>query len=468
MKKLLGEKLIKENLISEEQLKKGLERQRLHGGRIGYNLAVLGFIDQEDLNKHFRNHPPAPETIEDTGLNRSFLEDLVMRHALSVGNFRLAELVDRIKLHRKIVDEIVEHLRKDHLLEVQGATEYNKSAWVFTLTDKGRSRAAELFQVSRYVGPAPVPLNQYNHLVETQTIEGIRVNEDTVNQAFSQMVVTECFLNRIGPAVNSGRAIFLYGPPGNGKTAIAETVGQVLPDTVYIPHAVYVGGEIVSVFDPVTHVKAEPKKSVDQVDQRWLLCHRPIVMVGGEFTLKMLDLDFNPIAKFYEGALQMKANNGLFIVDDFGRQQIDPQNMLNRWIVPLERRTDFLSLHTGMKFEIPFDQLVIFATNIEPKQLVSEAFLRRIRYKIKIGHPTRNEYEKIFRRVCEANGLEFSLKVFTFLVEDLYNRHGVQFSACHPRDLIDQILDDAHYHNKPPELTCEALSRAWDSYFVEM
>jgi len=468
MKKLLGEKLIKEDLISEEQLQKGLVRQRLHGGRIGYNLSVLGFIDQKHLSQHFRSHPPVPETIEETGLNRSFLEDLVLRHGSSLGHFRLAELMEHIKLPLKVVDELIESLRKKHLLEVQGAREYNKGAWVFTLTDKGRSRSADLFKISRYVGPAPVPLDQYNRLVEAQTIESIHVDESKVNQAFSPMIVTDRFLDRIGPAISSGRAIFLYGPPGNGKTAIAETVGQVLPGTVYIPHAVYVGGEVVSLFDPVTHEKAEPEKSGDQVDGRWILCRRPVIMVGGEFTLKMLDLDFNPIAKFYEASLQMKANNGLFIVDDFGRQQIDPQNMLNRWIVPLERRTDFLSLHTGMKFEIPFDQMVIFATNLEPKELVSEAFLRRIRYKIKIGYPTRNEYEKIFRQVCEANGMTFSSEVFTFLVEELYNRHEVQLSACHPRDLIDQVLDDAHYHNKPPELTCEALTRAWGSYFVEM
>ena len=221
-------------------------------------------------------------------------------------------------------------------------------------------------------------------------------------------------------------------------------------DMVYVPYAIDVGGQIISVYDPVNHVPVVPALLPDGVDQRWVLVRRPVVMVGGELTLKMLDLDFNPISKYYEASLQMKANNGIFIVDDFGRQLIEPRSILNRWIVPLDRHIDFMTLHTGMQFVIPFDMLVIFATNINPAELLDEAFLRRIRYKIKIDHPTEEEFEKIFKRVCETNGIRFEREVFHYLMHDCYKKRGVTLNACHPRDLIDHIIDNARYSNTPP------------------
>jgi predicted ATPase with chaperone activity len=235
-----------------------------------------------------------------------------------------------------------------------------------------------------------------------------------------------------------------------------------------VPYSIIVGGQIISTYDSVTHIPVHAEGQDEAVDIRWTLVKRPVVMTGGELTLKMLDLDFNPISKFYEAPLQMKANNGLFIVDDFGRQQVDPQNLLNRWIVPLERRTDFLTLHTGMKFEVPFDQVVIFSTNIEPAKLVDEAFLRRIRYKIKVDHPTAQEYEKIFQKVCEYNGIEFKPEILELLFRNYYKRLGVELNACHPRDIIDQIIDNAHYYNHAPELTKESIEDAWENYFVEL
>ncbi|MBW2011590.1 MAG: ATPase, partial [Deltaproteobacteria bacterium] len=261
--------------------------------------------------------------------------------------------------------------------------------------------------------------------------------------------------------------IFLYGPPGNGKTTIAETIGKVLPETVFMPHALLAGGEIITVYDPANHTPAEPDPGADETDPRWVLTRRPIVMAGGELTLKTLDLEFNPISKFYEAPLQMKANNGLFIVDDFGRQQMDPKRLINRWIVPLERRTDLLTLQTGMKFEIPFDQLVIFATNMEPKSLVDEAFLRRIRYKIKIDHPELDEYEAIFQKICGSNGITFKKEIFNDLIDNYYRRTNIKLNACHPRDIIDHIIDDAYYYDRPPELTREVIAKAWKNYFVE-
>jgi energy-coupling factor transporter ATP-binding protein EcfA2 len=336
------------------------------------------------------------------------------------------------------------------------------------MTEEGKNRAITLLEISRYVGPAPVPLEAYRHMVEVQSVRNIHVGVPEVRQAFSHLVVSEDMLKRLGPAISSGRAIFVYGPPGNGKTTIAETISKILPDDIYIPYAILVGDDVITMYDPVTHIQVESATPDETTDPRWVMARRPVVMTGGELTLRMLDLEFNPISKFYEAPLQMKANNGLFIIDDFGRQQIDPHHLLNRWIVPLERRNDFLSLQSGMKFEIPFDQLSVFATNLEPKKLVDEAFLRRIPYKIKIDHPTEHEFKQVFHRVCTSNHLEFRDEVFEFLVENFYHRLGVKFNACHPRDIVDNILDTARYLEAKPAMTRESVTTAWENYFVDM
>jgi predicted ATPase with chaperone activity len=467
MEELIGQKLLREKVITEEQLHRAIERQKLRGGRLGHNLVAMGFTTREDLGSYFNKCPGVPKTIEETGLDLSFIADLVMKHILFMGEFTLADISDRVKLPIPILDVAIELLRREKFVEVKGATDFARVTYKFNITGQGRNRATELIEISRYIGPAPVLLEEYKKMVEFQTVRNVVVSEENVKKAFSHLVVGEGLLRLLGPAISSGKAIFIYGPAGNGKTTIAESIGRLLPGKVYMPYAIIVMGQVISVFDPVNHI---PQKSDDDVaaDERWLLIRRPVVMTGGELTIKMLDLDFNPISKFYEAPLQIKANNGLFIVDDFGRQRVDPQTFLNRWIVPLERRVDFMTLYTGMKFDVPFDQLVIFSTNLEPRKLVDEAFLRRIRYKVKINRPTDEEFESIFRKVCEYNGIEFSQEVFDYLKRDYYRKLDVKMNACHPRDIVDHIIDDAHYYNHPPRLTKEGIDIAWKNYFVDV
>jgi predicted transcriptional regulator len=464
----LGVQLLKQGVITEKELEEALERQRRHGGRLGQNLVTLGFIKEDYLENLFQRHPPVPESVAQTGLDLSFIEDLVMKHILFMGEFRLADVAERIKLPVSLVDTALEALRRDKFVEVKGATGYATVTYTFKITDMGKQRSTELLELCRYAGPAPVTLDDYRNMVELQTIKSIVVGEESVRKAFSHLILSEAILRRLGPAISSGKAMFVYGPAGNGKTAIAETVGGVLPDTVYIPYAITVGGQIISMFDPVNHVPVEPAREGGSVDQRWVMIKRPVVLTGGELSLRMLDLDFNPISKFYEASLQMKANNGLFIADDFGRQQIDPQSLLNRWIVPLDRNVDFMTLHTGMKFAIPFDMLVIFSTNLEPRALVDEAFLRRIRYKIKIDHPSPEEYEAIFRKVCANKKIPFDREVFAYLMNHYYKRLRVSLNACHPRDITDHIVDSSHYYMHSPMLTKEGIDAAWQNYFVDM
>jgi predicted ATPase with chaperone activity len=336
----------------------------------------------------------------------------------------------------------------------------------YRITDLGMKRALNLMEENRYIGPAPVSLDDYIYAIEIQTIRSIEVDQESVKKAFSNIAISESKLQTFGAAVTSGRPMFLYGPPGNGKTTIAEAIGKLLPGEIYVPYSVLVGGQIILVYDPVTHRPVDEESELDIHDRRWVKVKRPIIISGGELTLKGLDLEFNPNTKYYEAPLQMKANNGLFIIDDFGRQIVDPQTLLNRWIVPLDRRVDFLTLHTGMKFEIPFDQLVIFATNIAPKKLADEAFLRRLRYKLKIDYPTREEYEDIFRKVCDSNGLKFDRENFSHLMAK-YDESNIKPCGCHPRDIIDQIVDKAHYEGKQYIINKEVIDLAWQHYFVD-
>lgn len=464
---LLGHQLLEQKMVSEEQLQMALERQRMSGGRLGYNLVAMGFVEEQDLVQFFQRVPPAPATLEETGLELAFIVDLLNKHVVFVGEFTIPMAADLLKLPIGVVDKAVDFMRRERLITVKGADELYKTSYRFAITDAGRKRAGELLEVCRYVGPAPVTLRDYRKQIEIQTVMHIVVQPEQFRQSFSDLVVSDAIMNTLGPAACSGRAIFLYGPPGNGKTTIAKAMGQAMPGHVFTPYALMVGGEIITVYDRSVHRPAPVTEIGAKHDQRWLCVERPTVMVGGELTMRTLDLDFNPISKFYEAPLQMKANNGLFIVDDLGRQQVNIETILNRWIIPLTSRTDLLTLHTGRKFEIPFDQLVVFATNMDVRDLVDMAFLRRLRYKIKVDYPSPEEYRHIFLRICQSNNIAFKEEVFEYLMDQYYKRMDVRLSACQPRDIIDHIMDDAFYHGHDPELTEEKIAMAWNNLFVK-
>jgi len=465
---LMGQRLLQRKRITEEQLEQALARQRRQGGKLGQNLLELGFITEKEIEAFFNPVPRQPKTIQETGLTEVFINELILKHAVDMTEFTIQEMSRSTGLPPVILDPCITTLRRDRFLEVKGGADLSKMSYRFSLSDAARDKGSRLKEICRYTGPAPVTFTDYTEMVAMQSIKNINVNEATIRNAFDGIITTDEVVDTVGPAVSSGKAIFLHGPPGNGKTSISEAIGRILPGAVYIPYAVIVDGEIVTIYDKSTHCQVDADGSAGPVDQRWVRVARPVVIVGGEMTLKGLELEYNPVSRYYVAPLQVKANNGMFLVDDFGRQLVDPQVLLNRWIVPLERRTDFLSFHSGMKIEVPFDQLVIFSTNLEPEKLVDEAFLRRIRYKIKIDYPTLENYEQIFRLVCRAHQIEFRPDVFDYLITDLYEKNNIPLTACHCRDLLENIIDKARFLGRQPEMTHETITKSWHTYYVPL
>jgi hypothetical protein len=417
--------------------------------------------------------PPAPPvTIAETGLHPDVLAQLMLK-TLVTGEASGTQLSDALRLPYSVLDALIQHARVEKLIEVRGASGAGSAGYRYALTDLGRERAMQFLDLNRYVGPAPVPLSQYNAYVRAAMAAKPWVDRNRLSTGFTNLIVSQGMYDLLGPAVNSGKALFLYGAPGNGKTVVAEGIGRALGSDMHVPHAVDVDGQVITMLDPVNHTLTAPAGSAQSViaqtehDRRWEQIRRPVVVVGGELTLEMLDLSFNPISKFYEAPIQLKANGGVFVVDDFGRQRIPPRDLLNRWIVPLESRVDFLTLHTGRKFEIPFNVFIIFATNLKPDSLADEAFLRRIPYKIRAKNPTRDEYAQIFEMNCRKRSLAFDPVMIDYLQRKYYQPRKIQMRACHPRDLIEQIVDMCRYQQREPLITRELLDAACASYFLE-
>jgi predicted ATPase with chaperone activity len=404
----------------------------------------------------------SPQTVEELGLPRVLLEDLALKVIYGDREVMLDELAAQLKVSFNVVHELFWSLRKAELCEAVGMTE---GIHRVIATTQGRARALELLNQNQYTGPAPVSLKDYVDRVRAQSVKNYRVRPTSVEQAFQHLVLPSRMLKQLGIAAVSGTSIFLYGPTGTGKTSIAEAIPAIYYDRVWIPYAVEVDAQIITVFDPLVH-RPDDRVEAAEGDGRWVLCQRPRVIVGGELTIEMLDLQFHPVSKFYAAPLQMKANNGALILDDFGRQRIRPEVLFNRWTVPLDRGIDFLTLVGGRKLEIPFDLFVVFATNLEPSHLADEAFLRRIHNKVKVDDMNREEFQQVFERLCGRLELKYDPGIAGFLANLLTTEWKQPLRPCYAVDVLNQIVWTAQYVGEPPCVDRESLSEACRNYFL--
>ena len=412
-----------------------------------------------------------PASLAETGLNPGSIYDLALKITYFSGEVSGQTIADHLRLpYTGVVDRALGFLIKEEFVSITGSVGLGECGYNYVITQKGSIKAQEVLARSQYAGPAPVALDAYVQVTRAQTITQVHITQAQVREAFAHLAVSETMLRRIGPAANSARAIFLYGPSGNGKTTIAETIATLFQGNVAIPYAIEVDGQIIQVFDALSHtlIEAPPAEKPDRLDARWLLCRRPFIVTGGELTLEVLDLIFDPISKVYQAPPQMKANGGMFLIDDFGRQMARPRDLLNRWIVPLEKRVDYLTLQNSKKIEIPFAVLIAFATNLNPTDLADDAFLRRIRHKIEVPNPTWDEFREIFRRIAANRNIPFEEEGFKYLVREHYRKAKREPKSVHPRDLLDQIIDLAKYLEVEPRLSKELIDAAVEAYFVKM
>jgi predicted ATPase with chaperone activity len=458
----------------------------MEGGRMSFRLTPLAPVQdiKAATGQSTIRIPAQPSSIAETGLTQGFLNDLILKVIYFNGNITGQRLEEYVKLpFLNVIDKVLEFLKLEEYVDIIGAEGgFSERSFQYVIATKGRAKVEEVLDRNQYAGAAPVPLESYVNMIKQQTVGEMVIDQAAIRQAFGHLVVSDKMLDKVGPAANSARSLFLYGPPGNGKTTIAEGISNMLGGHVLIPYTVEIDGQIIKIFDPLNHTVVQQNEVTPMEpsspfggsatpmyapDARWVVCKRPRVVVGGELILEQLELIFDPIAKIYEAPYQLKANGGLFLIDDFGRQKCRPTDLLNRWIVPLEKKVDYLALQTGKKLAVPFDVLIVFSTNLSPKDLVDDAFLRRIRHKIEVPNPTPGEFREIFKLVCKGKQIPYSDDGLRHLIQEHYMKAGRDLRSCHPRDLCDQILDEAKYRGIPPEMSKELLDRACEAYFVK-
>lgn len=474
----IGDVLVANGLISAKDLSSALDLQQLRGGTLVDCLVRVANIEAETLAPVIDAAPKAPRSLAETGLTLPDLLNLMIKTIFATGEVTPSSLTDLLKLPPRSIDELLAEADDRRLLDMRGSVRHEggHQELRYGLTEKGVQWAHDAMQQNQYVGPAPVPLEVYCERIKRQRIANERVTRDMINEAFSDLVISERLVREIGPAVNSGQSVLLYGPSGNGKTSVGERVGGIFNDIIYIPYCFEVDGQVVKVFDPAVH-KPIPSLTAElsdgeslrreDLDTRWVPCKRPFVVTGGELTLEMLDLSFNMLAKYYEAPLHIKALGGVFLIDDFGRQLVSPTALLNRWIVPMESRIEYLKLHTGKSFSIPFDELVIFSTNLSPKRLMDPAFLRRIPYKIQVAEPTVEEYRTIFTMMAERKGLRIDLGQIDGIISELRDRHGVSLASFQPKFIIEQVMAAARFDGSEAQATAERIAMALSNLITQ-
>lgn len=431
--------------------------------------------------------PPMPTTLEQTGLNRTFMYEMILRAVYNRGRPSGGEIAQDLGLSYQVIGSILHEMRQKDLLDVAGQKGIGEISYEYILkSPRGPQAVQDALQKTEYAGACPVPFRDFLKAVEAQTIKHMVVTRRNIRQAFADLIITDSVLNEIGPAINSADSMFLFGFPGNGKTSIAERITRLMGDDIYIPYAIEADGQIIKMYDPIVHNAVEKTQTgsndnafaldnpfvqsedAPSFDRRWIRIKRPTIVVGGELTLSMLDLTYNSYGKFYEAPLQMKANNGIFMIDDFGRQQVRPMDLLNRWIVPLEKKYDYLSTITGTKLQIPFDVLLIFSTNLDPNQLADEAFLRRIKFKIEIRDPDENQWRQIWALVCKSKKVELDPKGLDYLLEKWYKPINRPLRMCQPRDILNQMISIAKYNMESVTFSPDLIDAACESYFVSL
>ncbi|HLA09825.1 MAG TPA: hypothetical protein VJ023_04350 [Pyrinomonadaceae bacterium] len=406
--------------------------------------------------------PPVPEELAEVGVAEGFLCDLALKHVAMLPEPTTTAVAEQIHLPRTLTEDLLQKLYREKLIEVKLKT--TEGFTRYAMLDHGWDRLVRLLTLSGYTGPAPVSLRDYTHMMRLQSIPTEPASMDIVRASFHDLILPESLLQTLGCVINSRRSLFLTGLPGTGKTAVAERINGALAGGIWIPYAVEIDGHIIRVFDGHCHRTMSDEDTPREYDRRWVFIQRPLVVVGGELTLENADLTWSESAKFYEAPFQMKSNGGTLVIDDFGRQRVAPQDLLNRWIVPLERRVDYLALHTGKKIEVPFEQLVVFSTNLDEKDLADQAFLRRMGYRARVEPPTPGAYSEIFKRVAYTRGIECNQRVLDHVISK-YRIERRQMKGCEPRDLVDRITDICLFEGQPLKLTPEVVDIAWKNYF---
>jgi hypothetical protein len=472
-----GDILVAKGLASPDDIVRALDHQRTNGGRIGESLVALGVVTQEQVTTVISEVPPAPLNLEETGVDPVFLLQLMLKGMFLERMEVPSQLAEALKLSVGIINKLLTDAKDRKLVETLGAAIGGGGAipeMRHALTKAGREWTQEAIENSQYFGPAPVSLEAWQDRILRQRVTNETISRARMEEAFNGLVMPERFLMRLGPAINSGNPMLIYGPAGNGKTTVAEIIGKIFENVIFVPYCVEIGGEIMKVYDPTIHRSVEGSSGVETttgvrvgpIDRRWVPCYRPMVITGGELTLEMLDLKFNPIAKYYEAPLHVKALNGTFLIDDFGRQLAKPEQILNRWIVPLNSKVDYLSLHSGKSVKIPFDEIVIFSTNMHPNDLMDPAFQRRISYKLETLEPPEDLYKKVFKTMAAKQGLELPESIYQQVIDGI-RLADAPLAYFQPKFIVEQVLASCKFEGIKPQFTPQNTEDALANLFIQ-